>query len=170
MDDLEIKREEPGGSRSDRGAVVQLLADENAAHGFPVTWQMTCFILRDSDGDVQGGFIGETHWGWLHVNVLAVASPHRGRGWGGRLLARGEAWAMENACHHAYLTTTSFQARPFYEQRGYHVAGKLPNFPLGETLYLMAKELDSQTTVPTNDFSGPPNDGNLQSLGKRHTG
>ncbi|HSC31678.1 MAG TPA: GNAT family N-acetyltransferase [Gemmatimonadaceae bacterium] len=139
---------------------MQLLVDENAAHGFPVTWQMVCFTLRDSAGVVQGGFIGETHWGWLHVNVLAVASRHRGRGWGSRLLARGEDWARGNSCHHAYLTTTSFQARPFYEQRGYRVAGELPNFPLGETLYLMAKELDWWGSARPDDISEAPDDRN----------
>ena len=36
-----------------------------------------------------------------------------------------------------FLTTLSFQARPFYERFGYEVFGELPDHPAGHILYIM---------------------------------
>jgi hypothetical protein len=42
---------------------------------------------------------------------------------------------------HAYLDTFSFQARPFYEKRGYRVFGTLENYPDAHSRYWMTKSL-----------------------------
>jgi len=39
--------------------------------------------------------------------------------------------AKERGCTAAYLTTFSFQARPFYESLGYEVFGILDDYPPG---------------------------------------
>jgi hypothetical protein len=44
-------------------------------------------------------------------------------------------------CHHAWLDTFSFQARPFYEKQGYRVFGVLPDYPTGQTRYFLTREL-----------------------------
>jgi len=48
--------------------------------------QMLCLVLATSDGQVAGGLIGETHWGWLYINLLFVKQDLRGQGYGHRLL------------------------------------------------------------------------------------
>jgi GNAT superfamily N-acetyltransferase len=88
-------------------------------------WRPMNLLLRLPGGKVIGGLLGATEWGWLHVEVLAIENPYRGRGLGSRLLAAAEQEAMARGCRLAYLSTFSFQARPFYEKRGYEAFGTL---------------------------------------------
>lgn len=45
-----------------------------------------------------------------------------------------------------FLTTHSFQARPFYERFGYEVFGELSDHPAGHILYFMKKTLEDPET------------------------
>ena len=38
-----------------------------------------------------------------------------------------------------YLSTYSFQARPFYEKYGYEVVGEIPDHPPGHSLFFIEK-------------------------------
>lgn len=101
-------------------------------------------FIRDTAGQVVGGLLGETFWGWLHVNILWLDESVRGLGNGTELLAMAEAEAIKRGCRFAYLDTLSFQARPFYEKRGYTLWGVLPDFPPGHTHYYLKKELSTE--------------------------
>src|SRR5262249_29987543 len=126
---------------ADRAAIVAPLDDFNQTVG--LVWQPRplALALRDDRGAIAGGLLGDLHWEWLHVSVLAVAAPLRGVGWGRRLLEEAERLALAAGCRHAWLDTFSFQARPFYERLGYRVFGELPDFPTGHTRYFLAKAL-----------------------------
>ena len=129
-----------------RAAVVGGLVAHNrrfvpAAHFTPLS-----LAARDPDGTVVGGLVGDTTWadtgdGWLHVELLWVAETHRGLGLGGRLLAEAEAEAVRRGCRHAYLDTFAFQARPFYEGRGYVVFAVQEGFPPGSRRYWLRKTI-----------------------------
>jgi|SoiMethySBSTD1v2_1073268.scaffolds.fasta_scaffold02674_11 GNAT superfamily N-acetyltransferase len=97
--------------------------------------------LRDADGSLIGGLIGETFWGWLAVKMLWVAKHRRGTGHGAALMARAEEEALKRGCHGVHLTTLGFQAKHFYEKLGYSLFGSLPDFPPGHTRYYLAKTL-----------------------------
>lgn len=97
-------------------------------------------LLRDAQGEVVGGLLGKTEWGWLHVATLAIRKEYRGQGYGTELLAMAEAAALARGCHDVFLDTFSFQARPFYEQHGYEVFGVLERFT-EHTKYFMRKRL-----------------------------
>lgn len=97
-------------------------------------------LLRNGEGEVIGGLLGKTEWGWLYVATLAVRAEYRGRGCGSNLLARAEEEALSRGCHDAYLDTFSFQACPFYEKRGYVLFGVLENFTR-HTKYFLRKRL-----------------------------
>src|SRR5579859_5103176 len=92
-------------------------------------WRRLTLLLRDAEGHVVGGLRGETYWGWLYVDTLAMRDEARSQGFGSRLLAMAEQEALVRGCHHAYLDTMSFQALPFYQKQGYTVFGTLDNFP-----------------------------------------
>ena len=77
----------------------------------------------------MGGLWGETYWGWLYVDVLAIHEKARNQGWGTRLMAMAEEEALRRGCHHAHLDTFDFQALPFYQKLGYTVFGTLDQFP-----------------------------------------
>lgn len=51
------------------------------------------------------------------LRSLAVSAPLRGRGWGGRLLARAEEYAGRCGIRALYLLTTT--AEEFFRRRGY---------------------------------------------------
>jgi GNAT superfamily N-acetyltransferase len=70
-----------------------------------------------------------------------VAEAQRGKGHGSALLTAVEDHAAANGHTLAYLETTSFQARPFYESLGYRVFGELVGIDEGCTLFFLRKDL-----------------------------
>ena len=71
-------------------------------------WYPVAFFLRDENGEVLGGLLGDIWAAWLHVRTLAVAAPVRGQGFGKKLMKRAELYAVERCCTDAYLDTFSF--------------------------------------------------------------
>jgi len=98
-------------------------------------------FLRRPDGTVAGGLLADAGRGWLHVNVLWIDEAVRGQGYGRQLLEAAEEEARRLGCHGAYLDTFSYQARPFYESRGYQVFGTLDDYPVGHQRFFMKKSL-----------------------------
>lgn len=99
-------------------------------------------FLKDERGAVIGGALGHVWGGWLDLDALWVAEPHRGQGYGERLLATAEDEARAQGCHGVYLTTFSFQARPFYEKHGYEVVANIPDYPRGHRFHVLKKALE----------------------------
>lgn len=96
---------------------------------------------RDESGALVGGFIGTVFLGWLAIDVLWVAEAHRGHGTGTALLAKAEAEGVRLGARAAYLDTFKWQAREFYEARGYSEFGRLEGFPKGHWRAFMQKSL-----------------------------
>ncbi|MBN2086316.1 MAG: GNAT family N-acetyltransferase [Anaerolineales bacterium] len=99
-------------------------------------------FLRDENGTLLGGLLGDTYWGWLHVAILWLEEKARRRGHGSRLLGAAEAEAIRRGCHHAHLDTMSFQALPFYQKHGYEVWGEIHDMPVGHSRIFLSKRLD----------------------------
>jgi GNAT superfamily N-acetyltransferase len=123
--------------------VETILVNHNVASTGQAEWYPVAFFLKDENGEVLGGLLGDIWAAWLHVRTLAVAMPVRGKGSGKELMKRAEHYAIERGCTDAYLDTFSFQARPFYEKLGYQVFGTLENHPVGHRHYFMTKKLRS---------------------------
>ena len=98
-------------------------------------------LIKNEAGEIVGGLIASTYWGWLEVNVLWIAEGLRRLGHGRTLLRMAEAEARARNCLHVMLTTYSFQARGFYEKEGYRVVGELVDYPPGAVYYWMRKDL-----------------------------
>jgi len=58
-------------------------------------------------------------------------------------MSRAEQYAVERGCTDSWLSTFSFQARPFYERLGYRLFGTLENYPDSHSLFFMTKQLVS---------------------------
>ena len=43
-------------------------------------------IEHDSDGNIIGGILGGTYWGWMYIDILWVKESFRKQGIGSRLL------------------------------------------------------------------------------------
>lgn len=98
-------------------------------------------VEKDENGDVIGGILGGTYWGWMYVDILWVHESHRHKGIGSKLLREAENEAIGRGCHHAHLDTMSWQAPEFYKKHGYEVIGSLPDIPNGNQKYLLVKAL-----------------------------
>ena len=104
-------------------------------------WYPLYLFLRNERGETLGGLLGSIWGGWLHISYLWVDEAVRGRGCATRLMDQAEAYARERGCHSVDLDTHSFQARPFYEQRGYEVFGTLDDYPKGHKKFFLRKKL-----------------------------
>ena len=98
-------------------------------------------VEYDGDGNIIGGIVGGTYWGWMYVDILWVHEEHRRKGIGTKLLRTAEKQAKERGCHHVHLDTMSWQAPEFYKKHGYEVLGVLPDIPTGNQKYLLTKSL-----------------------------
>lgn len=126
----------------DQAAIFwKMLSEYNAGHVGPSDREQLYILLRDDDGKIHGGLNGSTCRGWLFVENLVVHEELRGQGYGSRLLTAAEEEARKRGCHAAYLDTYSFQARPFYEKRGYAVFGTLEDCPAGHQRFFLSKKL-----------------------------
>ena len=102
--------------------------------------------VRDVDGQVVGGLVGEFAFGWFSIHVLWIAETLRGSGVGTTILQAAEDNAIENGCHGAILETMSFQAPTFYEKRGYVRVGVVDGYPGGAQKIFMRKVLRPDST------------------------
>ena len=98
-------------------------------------------VEYDNNGNIIGGILGGTYWGWMYVDILWVHTDHRGKGIGSQLLAEAEAEAVHRGCHHVHLDTMSWQAPEFYEKHGYTLIGSLPDIPNEHQKHLLMKAL-----------------------------
>ena len=132
---------DPDAGADQREIVQTIVGNYNVAITGHAEWYPVAFFLKDENGEVLGGLLGDIWAGWLHVGTLAVVESARGRGFGKELMKRAELYAVERGCTNAFLDTFSFQARPFYEKLGYRVFGTLENHPAGHQHYFMSKQL-----------------------------
>ena len=104
-------------------------------------WYPVQFFVKSERGETLGGVLGSIWGGWLQIAILWVDDSVRGKDWGSRLMDSAEAYAREHGCHSVTLDTHSFQARPFYEGRGYEVFGTLDDYPEGHKKFFLRKKL-----------------------------
>ncbi|MBI1281747.1 MAG: GNAT family N-acetyltransferase [Anaerolineaceae bacterium] len=98
-------------------------------------------FLRDESDQLCGGITADLWGGWMHINAFWMVEMLRGQGYGTRLIEAAENEARAHGCHHAFLETFSFQARPFYERLGYQVIATLDDYPAGEQHFVLTKIL-----------------------------
>jgi len=132
---------EPHASESLRQHVRDHLDTYNVAVTGLAEYHSVSIFLRDEHAEVVGGLLGAIWGGWLHVAILWVAEPLRGRGYGSQLLEAAERYAVERGCTRAWLTTFSFQAPGFYPKLGYESFGVLEDHPRGHRHHFFQKRL-----------------------------
>ena len=124
-------------------AIFQALDADSASRIGPTKPHWLVIPIRNDAGAVAGGFWGCTTFRWLHVQMLFVPEPLRGRGIGAALMASAEAEARERGCLGAHVDAFSFQAAPFYRKLGYTRFGVLHDFPPGHDRLFFCKRFVS---------------------------
>jgi GNAT superfamily N-acetyltransferase len=132
---------EPRASSGDVEFVRDGLALFNVAATGDSYYSPLAIFLRDERDAILGGAIGQVWGGWLDLSLLWVAEPLRGEGYGRQLLEAAEDEARSQGCRGVFLSTFSFQARPFYERFGYEVIADVPDYPAGHTYHVLKKTL-----------------------------
>lgn len=128
-------------SETEIGFVRESLAQFNRAIVGDDGHQLLNLVEYDADGNVIGGLLGGTYWGWMYIDILWVKEEYRRKGIGSKLLAQAEEEAVRRGCHHVHLETMSWQAPKFYAKFGYETVGILPDIPKGNQKYLLIKSL-----------------------------
>jgi predicted house-cleaning noncanonical NTP pyrophosphatase (MazG superfamily)/GNAT superfamily N-acetyltransferase len=109
-------------------------------HGIDRTREEKTVLILDASQEVLGGVYGYIEREWLYVSLLWVNDSARGLGVGSQLMDGIERWAEEKAIRNFYVGTAEFQARPFYEKRGYRVITTCVDQPKGYECYTLKKE------------------------------
>lgn len=90
---------------------------------------------------IVGGAVGRYWHGWVYVDLFWVSEALRGQDIGTRVMDALEAHAGTLGAIGVHLVTYSWQARPFYEKRGYALFGELSPYPEGHACYWLSKRL-----------------------------
>jgi len=96
---------------------------------------------HDSGGRVIGGAVGRTLGRCCELQQLWVDAAHRHAGVGSAVVRAFEQRAIERGCDTFYLSTFSFQARPFYERLGYATQLEIPGHGAAGSKFFMVKKL-----------------------------
>ncbi|GAA1923702.1 hypothetical protein GCM10009737_26680 [Nocardioides lentus] len=125
----------------------QRLSDELDRHNHaavpgPTAVELTVTARRPGDGDVVGGISG---WTWQEaagIQMVWVASAHRGERLGARLLAAFEGAAAARGARRVFVTSFTFQGPGFYERCGYREIFRWDGVPVeGEADVHLRKDL-----------------------------
>lgn len=98
-------------------------------------------IVSDDNEKWIGGITAEVYWGWVEITGFWLSEEVRGKGFGGDMLDKTEKLAKEKGAKKVLLTTFDFQARTFYELKGYKVVGEIKDYPPGSSYFTMVKIL-----------------------------
>jgi GNAT superfamily N-acetyltransferase len=113
-------------------------------------------VLREN-GKIIGGTVCSFDWGWLYFDNVYVDEVQRGRGLGRLIMDASESYAAERGIKNAFLFTTGFQAKPFYESMGYEVFGENPDRPRGYTTsHMLKRNLEVKPLDPRIRIENPP--------------
>jgi GNAT superfamily N-acetyltransferase len=134
-------------AETDREAIRAGLIAPNDPHLGPAVFRELAVLAR-REGALVGGLIGETARTIFEIRLFWVAPEARGRGLGTRLLVAAEAEALARGCGTALAATFDFQARPFYERRGYRCYAEIDGWPNGHRTYHMVRRLAPVTPAP----------------------
>lgn len=100
-------------------------------------------FARNGEDAIIGGVRAICFWNTLHIELLWLSEECRGQGIGKGLIDAAENFAMQRDCEKAFVETTSWQAKPFYEKNGYDHIATLQDRPKGHASHYLAKNLGS---------------------------
>ena len=143
MEIVEAKREavKPFLEREWRGVNL-----EQFGRAEPEIWKsQECALAAHEGGEMVGALVFKIEAGVGKLSQLLVATGHRDKGVGGRLLSRFEEVCQKEGCHKVRLITyADSRAEGFYSLHGYIREGLLRRDLHGVDMSQMAKFLPEE--------------------------
>ncbi|MFP3012053.1 MAG: GNAT family N-acetyltransferase [Rickettsia sp.] len=99
------------------------------------------FSCLDQDKNFIAGIQVISLWGSLYITSLFVDENHRNKKYGSILMEKAEELARERGCNFIALSTTDFQAKPFYEKLGYKLEFTRHGYEKDSIMYYLRKDL-----------------------------
>lgn len=99
------------------------------------------FLLKNENGETQGGANGLVYYGGIYLDQVYVDPTLRGQGYGRQLMEKVENYARDEGCGFVHLVTMSWEARPFYEHRGFTLEFERTGYDKSQSCYHMIKRL-----------------------------
>lgn len=124
--------------------VARGLGAHNASRGVAGKGERLVMFLRQSNGNVVGGLLGMTYWGWLDLQYLWIDDAYRGQGYGKQMLALAEKESLRRDCPNVFTDAADFHNIAFLQSQGYSTFGTLPDRPVGHLTHFMEKRLTSK--------------------------
>ncbi|SDJ85511.1 Acetyltransferase (GNAT) family protein [Ferrimonas sediminum] len=114
------------------------IRDFNRQHWPEVTRKPLAVAVHNDEGELLGGASGSSFGHWLQLDWLWVDPAMQGQGLGQQLLTEFERQGHQRGCRWCLLDTLEFQAKPFYQKRGYKEVWQQHDYPLtGQRSYLV---------------------------------
>jgi len=98
-------------------------------------------LIKNNKGKTLGGIMLSFLWNGMRIETIWIDKSIRGQQWGKKLIKAGESEGIKKGCTFAYTDTFSWQAPEFYKKLGYIEYGKLEDFPKGNCLTYVRKQL-----------------------------
>ena len=102
--------------------------------------QLFAFLIRNEHKEILAGISG---WTWAHaceIQTLWVHPSWRRQEYGRSLLESAEDEARSRGCKVILISSYSFQAPAFYQERGYELAWRLDDFPPGYQHFFLSND------------------------------
>jgi GNAT superfamily N-acetyltransferase len=97
--------------------------------------------VRDDSGALKGGIAARVWLDTLYISQVWIDDSLRGQGHGKAMMEMVEAEGRKHGAAQSWLTTLSWQARPFYEKLGYTCFGEMPVAGSEHKRYFLNKAL-----------------------------
>jgi len=111
----------------------------------PGIFQRHNFHITDQQGNMIAGVNALLYcWNIAYLDVLYVDSAYRGKGIGTQLMDHLEMKMQSLGSTLIHLDTFDWQAKDFYEKRGYSIFGVLDDCPERHKRYYLRKTLKNK--------------------------
>jgi ribosomal protein S18 acetylase RimI-like enzyme len=97
------------------------------------------FLLKNKQGDLQGGITGCFLYGCLVIDTLMISPSFRNQGYGTKLMQLAEELGSKNKCTFSTVNTMDWEAKGFYEKLGYQVEFTRHGYSNNSTFYFLRK-------------------------------
>jgi len=127
----------------ERKAIFDPLIEFNRQRAGEPNYVPLNVLVHEKQQRLVGGLWGHTAYNWFVIELLFLPEKLRGQGTATAILHDAEKEAIRRGCKNAWMDTHEFQARGFYESRGYTLFGELQDYPEGHARYFMQKALSA---------------------------